>query len=70
MVPTDIGVIVNDFLVSNFKNILDYNFTAEVEQSFDRIADGDQQWKTMLKKFYSDIHINVDHVKDNAERES
>ncbi len=70
MVPTDIGVIVNDFLVSNFKNILDYNFTAEVEQSFDRIADGDQQWKTMLKKFYSDFHINVDHVKENAKRES
>ncbi len=70
MVPTDIGVIVNDFLVSNFKNILDYNFTAEVEQSFDRIADGNQQWKTMLKKFYSDFHINIDYVRENAKRES
>ena len=40
---------MTDFLVNNFKNILDYNFTAEVEQSFDRIADGNQQWKKMLK---------------------
>ena len=70
IVPTDIGSIVNDFLVSNFKNILDYNFTAEVEQSFDRIADGNQQWKKMLKNFYSDFNNTVDHVKENAQRES
>tara|TARA_B100001057_G_C22868145_1_gene957528 strand:+ start:4098 stop:6569 length:2472 start_codon:yes stop_codon:yes gene_type:complete len=70
IIPTDIGFIVNDFLVNNFKNILDYNFTAEVEQSFDRIADGNQRWKTMLKNFYSDFQNTVDHVKENAKRES
>ena len=70
LIPTDIGKIVNDFLVDNFKNILDYNFTAEVEQSFDRIADGDQEWKEMLKDFYSKFHNIVDHVKENAKRES
>tara|TARA_B100001094_G_scaffold230635_1_gene225287 strand:+ start:832 stop:3303 length:2472 start_codon:yes stop_codon:yes gene_type:complete len=70
LIPTDIGKIVNDFLVDNFKNILDYNFTAEVEQSFDRIADGDQGWKEMLKDFYSKFHNIVDHVKENAKRES
>lgn len=70
LIPTDIGKIVNDFLVDNFKNILDYNFTAEVEQSFDRIADGDQKWKEMLKDFYSKFHNIVDHVKENAKRES
>jgi len=70
LIPTDIGKIVNDFLVINFKNILDYNFTAEVEQSFDRIADGNQEWRGMLKSFYSEFHNVVDHVKETAKRES
>ena len=57
-------------MVNNFKNILDYNFTAEVEQSFDRIADGNQEWKGMIKGFYGDFHNTVNFVQENAERES
>ena len=70
LVPTDIGMIVNDFLVENFKNILDFNFTAEVEQSFDDIAKGGKDWTDMLKRFYNQFHSTVEHVKENAERES
>ncbi len=70
LVPTDIGMIVNDFLVNNFKSILDYNFTAQVEQNFDEIAEGKEDWTKMIKGFYGDFHSTVNHVKDNAERES
>ena len=70
LVPTDIGMIVNDFLVNNFNNILDYGFTAEVEKNFDKIATGDQDWTDIIKQFYSDFHENVNEVKDNAERQS
>ena len=70
LVPTDIGTIVNDFLVDNFNNILDYGFTAEVEKNFDKIATGDQDWTDIIKQFYSDFHENVNEVKDNAERQS
>ena len=70
LVPTDIGMIVNDFLVDNFNNILDYGFTAEVEKNFDKIATGDQDWTDTIKQFYSDFHENVNEVKDNAERQS
>lgn len=70
LVPTDIGMIVNDFLVNNFTNILDYNFTAQVEQNFDEIAEGKEDWTKMIKGFYGDFHSTVNHVKDHAERES
>ena len=70
LVPTDIGTIVNDFLVDNFNNILDYGFTAQVEKNFDKIASGDQNWTDIIKLFYSDFHENVNEVKDNAERQS
>ena len=70
LVPTDIGMIVNDFLVDNFNNILDYGFTAEVEKNFDKIASGDQNWTDIIKQFYSDFHENVNEVRDNAERQS
>jgi len=70
LLPTDIGMIVNDFLVENFKNILDYNFTAEVEQNFDDIASGNKDWTQMLKIFYDQFHSTVEHVKENAQRES
>lgn len=70
LVPTDIGMIVNDFLVSNFKTILDYNFTAKVEENFDEIATGDEDWKKMMKEFYKDFHPNVQDVEENADRAS
>lgn len=70
LVPTDIGMIVNDFLVNNFENILDYNFTAQVEQDFDEIAEGKEDWIQMIKGFYGNFHQTVNHVKEHAERES
>lgn len=70
LVPTDIGMIVTDFLVTHFQNILDYNFTAKVEEDFDDIADGKVNWTTMMKEFYKDFHPNVVDVQENADRES
>jgi DNA topoisomerase-1 len=70
MVPTDIGMIVTDFLVANFANILDYNFTAQVEEDFDEIASGEEDWKKMMKSFYKDFHPNVLDVEENADRAS
>ena len=70
LIPTDIGLIVNDFLVENFKNILDFNFTAQVEQNFDDIANGGKDWTEMLKGFYGKFHETVENVKENAQRES
>ena len=70
LVPTDIGMIVNDFLVANFKNILDYSFTAQVEKDFDEIAEGNENWTKMIKGFYGNFHETVNYVQENAERES
>ena len=70
LVPTDIGSIVNNFLVSNFKSILDFNFTAQVEESFDDIAKGSKDWTEMIDSFYKKFHSNVEDVKENAKRES
>ena len=70
LVPTDIGNIVNDFLVANFSNVLDFGFTAKVESSFDDISEGTENWTEMIKGFYKKFHDNVEHVKENAERES
>ncbi len=70
LVPTDIGNIVNDFLVANFSNILDFGFTAKVENSFDDISQGDENWIEMIKGFYTKFHTTVEDVKENAERES
>lgn len=69
LVPTDVGMVVNDFLVTHFKNILDYNFTAKVEENFDEIAEGREDWTKMMKDFYKDFHPNVQDVAENAERE-
>lgn len=70
LVPTDIGIIVNDFLVKNFNTILDYNFTAKVEQDFDEIAEGKVDWAKMMNDFYKHFHPNVVDVEKNADRES
>jgi len=67
-VPTDIGEVVNDFLTDNFKEILDYGFTARVEESFDEIASGDQKWKIMMTDFYSKFHPRIEDVEENADR--
>ena len=60
LLPTDIGLVVNDFLMKNFKEIMDYNFTAKVEQDFDKIADGDEAWTKMLKTFNKGFEPTVD----------
>ena len=70
LVPTDIGTIVTDFLVKNFGNILDYNFTAKVEQDFDEIAEGNIEWTKMMQEFYDKFHPTVKDVEANADRES
>tara|TARA_B100000427_G_scaffold76192_1_gene62136 strand:- start:2382 stop:4832 length:2451 start_codon:yes stop_codon:yes gene_type:complete len=70
LVPTDIGMIVTDFLINHFENIMDYNFTASVEENFDNIADGKQEWTSMMKEFYKKFHPVVEDVSKNAERES
>ena len=69
LVPTDVGMVVNDFLVTHFENILDYNFTAKVEQNFDEIAEGNEEWTKMMKDFYKDFHPQVKDVAENADRE-
>ena len=70
LVPTDVGFIVTDFLVNHFESILDYNFTAKVEESFDDIAEGKEDWRAMMKDFYKGFHPQVEDVQENAERES
>ena len=70
LVPTEVGIIVTEFLVNNFQNILNYNFTASVEEDFDKIANGEREWTNMLKDFYSSFHPTVEDVIKNASRES
>lgn len=61
--PTDIGIVVNDFLIENFPNILEYNFTANVEKDFDAIAEGQLVWTKAIDKFYTFFHPQVEEVK-------
>ncbi len=68
MFPTDIGVLVNDFLVQHFKGIVDYHFTAKVEKEFDEIAQGFKEWTDMLGNFYGPFHHEVQNTLDNADR--
>lgn len=67
-VPTDIGEVVNEFLTNNFAEILDYGFTAKVEQDFDDIANGTEKWKEVLQEFYKDFHPKIEDVEENADR--
>ena len=62
LIPTDVGMVVNDFLTANFPDILDYNFTARVEEKFDEIAEGKLGWKNELSGFYDDFHPSIDRV--------
>ncbi len=66
--PTDIGILVNKFLIKYFDNILEYSFTANVEKEFDQIAAGEVAWNKMIKSFYKDFHKKVVDTKENAER--
>ena len=68
--PTDIGIVVNDFLEEHFKNILDYHFTASVEEEFDIIARGELNWTKMLDGFYKPFHKSVEDTLENADRAS
>jgi DNA topoisomerase-1 len=67
LLPQEIGIIVTDFLVKNFPNILDYKFTANVEEDFDRIAEGELQWNKVIKVFYTPFHENVEKTLSNRE---
>lgn len=62
MLPTDIGMVVNDYLVENFQQILDYNFTAQVESKFDEIAEGQEAWNKIIAEFYGDFHSKVEEA--------
>jgi DNA topoisomerase-1 len=66
--PTDIGEVVNDFLVQHFKGIVDFNFTAKVEKQFDEIAQGLQEWTKMLHSFYNPFHKEVEITLETADR--
>ncbi len=68
LAPTDIGMLVTDFLVEHFGRILDYNFTAKVEQEFDEIANGLVEWTAMIKEFYAPFHDRVEDTLENSDR--
>jgi DNA topoisomerase-1 len=68
--PKDIGMIVNDFLIENFSEIVDYNFTAEVEEQFDEIALGNLKWTGMLEKFYSSFHKTVENSLEKKDKKT
>ncbi|MFZ3121997.1 MAG: type I DNA topoisomerase [Thermodesulfovibrionales bacterium] len=68
--PTDIGMVVNDFLMDNFKDIMDFNFTAKVEEEFDEIAGGKLAWTKMLAEFYKPFHKTVEDTAETSARQS
>ena len=66
--PTDLGMVVTDFLNDNFKQVMDYSFTAQIEEEFDEIANGKKVWSKMIDNFYHPFHENVEHTLEHAER--
>ncbi|MBN2175772.1 MAG: type I DNA topoisomerase [Bacteroidales bacterium] len=68
--PTDIGTIVNNFLVQYFDNVLDYNFTANVEKEFDEIAEGKKIWNEMIKEFYGPFHNRIEDTLEKSKKQS
>ena len=66
--PTDLGLVVTDFLNQHFTKVMDYSFTANIEKEFDEIADGKMQWSKMVESFYNPFHIGVAHTLETAER--
>ena len=67
LIPTDIGIVVNDFLIKNFNDIMDYNFTAKVEQDFDKIAEGEEKWTDMMHHFYNNFLPEVENTMNSRE---
>jgi DNA topoisomerase-1 len=68
--PTDIGMVVTDFLLQHFVEIMDFNFTANVEKEFDEIAEGNIEWQKMISSFYTPFHIHVEETTQNSDRAS
>ena len=66
--PTDLGLVVTDFLNMHFVTVMDYSFTANIEEEFDKIAEGKELWSTMVGEFYKPFHENVEHTLENADR--
>ena len=66
--PTDLGLVVTDFLSKHFDEVMDYSFTANIEEEFDKIAEGKQVWSKMVGDFYKPFHEDVEHTLENAER--
>jgi DNA topoisomerase-1 len=66
--PTDLGMVVTDFLKQHFSKVMDFGFTARIEQEFDEIAAGKTRWSSMIDEFYKPFHENIEHTLENAER--
>ena len=66
--PTDLGLVVTDFLNLHFEKVMDYSFTADIEEEFDEIAEGKMKWNTMVQEFYGPFHSGVEHTLETAER--
>ena len=70
LIPTDIASVVTDFLTKHFDRVTDYKFTAQVEDEFDKIADGALKWQSMLDKFYKDFHVRVEKAEEISRKDA